>query len=277
MKDETYRQEIAAWRRQAEASLRGEQGWLALAGLYWLREGENWMGTGTECQIVLPPGTAAPRVARIDLQDGRLRIAVETGTTAMIDGRPIEELELRPDTDPSPTFVDLGRLRLVCVRRGARVGLRLWNPDNPARERFPGRRWFPVDENYRLPARFIRYEPPKPTRVVNILGDIEDSTSPGRAIFQLQGQESSLDASSLDDGELFFAFRDSTSGVSTYASGRYLHAPVDAQGALTLDFNRAYSPPCAFTPFATCELPSPENQLSVGIPAGERYDETWDH
>ncbi len=272
MEDEAYRQEVEGWRRHAEASLRGEYSWLALAGLYWLRDGENWMGTGHDCRIVLPPGTTSPRAARIELRDSQARMFVEVGTAAVVDGTPVQEAELLPDTDPSPTFVDLGRLRFVIVRRGARVGVRLWDRDNPARANFPGRRWFPVAESYRVPAQFIPYDPPQPTRVVNILGDVEDSASPGRAVFRLEGRQFSLDASSLDDDGLFFAFSDSTSAISTYASGRYLVAPFDAAGELVLDFNRAYNPPCAFTPFATCELPSPGNRLRVGITAGERYD-----
>ncbi|MCL4368569.1 MAG: DUF1684 domain-containing protein [Actinobacteria bacterium] len=275
MEDEAYRQEVEGWRRHAEASLRGEYNWLALAGLYWLRDGENWMGTGHDCRIVLPPETASPRAARISLRDGRARMFVEVGTAAMVDGASVQEAELLPDTDPSPTFVDLGRLRFVVVRRGGRVGLRLWDRDNPARGNFPGRQWFPVDERYRVPARFTPYDPPRPTRVVNILGDVEDSTSPGRAVFRLEGRQFNLDASSLDDDGLFFAFSDSTSAVSTYASGRYLQALFGGSGALVLDFNRAYNPPCAFTPFATCELPSPGNRLSVRITAGERYDGSW--
>jgi hypothetical protein len=275
MENTAYRDQIAAWRRHVEATLRGEHGWLALAGLYWLRDGQNTLGTGSDRHIVLPSASTPAHAGRIELRDAHTRLTLETGVTAMVGGRSVSEAELQPDTATAPTFFDLGRLRFVVVRRGERLGLRMWDPDNPDRRRFPGRIWFPVDERYRLAARFVPFDPPKPTRVVNILGDVESSTSPGRAVFELDGRELSLEVSSVDEDGLFIAFSDSTAAVSTYTSGRYLHVAGEVRDELVLDFNRAYNPPCAFTPFATCELPSPGNRLDFNIEAGERYDGSW--
>ncbi len=143
MENAAYREQIAAWRRNVEASLRAEQGWLALAGLFWLRDGENTLGTAGDSQIVLPPGSAPARAARIQFRHGQTRLTVEPGATAMIGGTSVRETELVPDTAPAPTFFDLGRLRFVIVRRGERLGLRMWDPDNPDRRRFPRPRLVP--------------------------------------------------------------------------------------------------------------------------------------
>ena len=67
--------------------------------------------------------------------------------------------------------------------------------------------------------------------------------------------------------ELFFIFKDATSGTDTYPAGRFLYSPLPANGSVTLDFNKAYNPPCAFTPFATCPLPPKQNELRVRIEA----------
>jgi uncharacterized protein (DUF1684 family) len=74
----------------------------------------------------------------------------------------------------------------------------------------------------------------------------------------------------VGDDEIFFVFRDRTSGKETYGAGRFLKANPAAGGCMTLDFNRACNPPCAFTPFATCPLPPPENWLPFAVPAGEK-------
>ena len=86
--------------------------------------------------------------------------------------------------------------------------------------------------------------------------------------FTLAGKEYRLEPTD-EDGQLFFVFRDLTAGKETYPSGRFLYAAAPRDGYVILDFNKAYNPPCAFTPYATCPLPSRQNRLPVRIPAGE--------
>ena len=104
-------------------------------------------------------------------------------------------------------------------------------------------------------------------------------TSPGSIRFRLDRQISELIAFEVegDDKALFLIFRDETSGDETYGAGRFLRAGVLEGGKVEIDFNRAYNPPCAFTPYATCPLPPPQNWLSVRIEAGEMSYEGGQH
>ncbi len=272
MTDDSYVRQVEAWRQQREASLRAEHGWLSLAGLTWLHEGVNTLGTASDCDIVLPKDSAPPVAGRIVWHDGMAQLIMEQEIEAQIEGALAREVHLLPDTSGSPTMVDLGRVRLGLIHRGARDGIRVWDPDRPNRLSFRGRIWFPIDEGFRCVGAFIPYEQPKPIMVTNILGDSEPSTIPGRAVFTLGGQTVSLEVSSVDADGLFLMFSDGSSGETTYPSGRYLVAPKLAQEKWDLDFNRAYNPPCAFTPYATCELPPWENRLALRIESGERYE-----
>ena len=143
---------------------------------------------------------------------------------------------------------------------------------SPARAAFKGLRYFPIDPRYRVVARFVPHAAPVMLDIPTVLGTVESMPSPGYASFELPGaaQPLRLDAV-LEPGEteLFFIFRDATAGKTTYGAGRFLYAAPPVDGTVVLDFNRAYSPPCAFTPHATCPLPPPNNRLPVAIEAGE--------
>ncbi|HEU4328365.1 MAG TPA: DUF1684 domain-containing protein [Roseiflexaceae bacterium] len=270
---ESYTAEILAWRARAEAGLRAEDGWLALVGLFWLQEGENTVGSAPSSAVRLPESAAA-EVGQLLLRDGRVTLRVRPGVTAMLDGESVAERELRPDTDGPPDRVRIGDVALWVIVRGQRVGVRVSDPDSPTRRDFGGRHWFPVDPAYRIPAHFEPYDPPKTLAITNILGDTSDVASPGAVVFELDGQEHRLDASSLSEHGLFLVFRDRTSGGETYGAARFLSAAPPQDGRLTLDFNRAVHPPCAFTEFATCPLPPRQNHLPVRIAAGERLGES---
>jgi uncharacterized protein (DUF1684 family) len=268
----SYRAEIESWRRRMEEGLRAERGWLALAGLFWLQEGENHFGAGADNPIVLPGSSAPEHAGSFVLHDGTVTLQ-PLSAGVMLNGQPASAARLRSSADDDPDLVAIGDLTMLVLRRGERYAIRLWDRRSPAREAFAGRRWYPVDEAYRLTARFIAPDPPHSLPVPNILGDIEQRASPGRAVFMLGGRERSLDAVT-DGDELFFIFRDQTAGETTYGAGRFLKAAYPVDGQVTLDFNRAYSPPCAFTAFATCPLPPPGNHLPLRIEAGELNDET---
>lgn len=268
LKHTTYEAEIQAWRQRMEQSLRAERGWLALAGLFWLENGENQFGAAGDNAIVLP-GTSAPAHAgSFTLRDGVVTLLPSTDSIT-VNGEPATIARLRSDGDAD--LIAIGHLTMRLLRRGERYAIRLWDRRNPAREAFAGRRWYPIDAAYRLTARFIAHDPPRTLPVPNVLSEIEQRPSPGYAIFTLGGRERSLDAV-IDGDELFFIFRDQTAGDTTYAAGRFLKAAYPEDGQITLDFNRAYSPPCAFTAFATCPLPPPGNHLPLRIEAGELDD-----
>ena len=140
------------------------------------------------------------------------------------------------------------------------------------RKRFVGRVSYPVDERYRVQAKFVPYDPVRKIPIVNVIDEVSDEPNPGYVEFKLGGRTLRLDALEEDDG-LFFVLRDDTAGKTTYNSGRFLFVekkPAPGE-TFTLDLNRAYNPPCAFSEYTTCPLPPKQNVLKVRIDAGEKY------
>lgn len=265
----TYTAEVEAWRAEAEAALRAPEGWLSVAGLFWLDEGERTMGSDPACDVVLPAGSAPAQVARLAVHNGELTVR-EAGPELLVNGEPPPDRPLRSATTGNPDRITVGRLVVQVHRSGERVGLRVRDPEHPDRTAFGGRRWFPVDPAYRLAGRFVAFDPPRQVTITNLIGDMDEQLCPGQVVFELDGAEHRLDAMG-SGGKLMLVFRDATSGVETYGAARFLYVEPGPDGATEVDFNRAVSPPCAFTPFATCPLPGPQNRLTIAIRAGELY------
>lgn len=267
---EAYRREVETWRVERQARLKAEGGWLSLAGLYWLKPGLNRFGSERVNDLVLP-ARAAPRAGTFRLEAGRVTVEALPGVPLLLAGKPITRAELRSDAAGAPDVVSLGDLTLQVIARGDRLGIRLKDPRSATRQGFKGLAWFPVRPEYRVSARFVAHAAPVSITVPTVLGTAETMPSPGSALFELGGKSVRLDPV-LEPGEtqLFFIFRDATSGESTYGGGRFLYADPPKDGQVVLDFNKAYSPPCAFTPYATCPLPPSQNRLPIAVEAGEK-------
>jgi uncharacterized protein len=269
--DEAYRADLQAWRQRREASLLADGGWLSVAGLFWLKEGPNRFGTDAKGDIVLPAGSAPRRAGVFELAGGKTTVTLRRGAFATLAGHPVTRSELRPDSLGAPDVLRLGRLTMHVIERGGRYAIRLKDRESPRRRGFTGLRWYDPSEDYRVTARYVSHPEPRPIKVPNVLGGSEPMPSPGYAVFEREGQEVRLEGvlEEKDARQLFFIFRDRTSGKETYPAGRFLYADLPRDGKIVLDFNKAYNPPCAFTPFATCPLPPPQNWLPVRIEAGE--------
>ncbi len=259
----------AEWRASYEARLRSENGWLAVAGLFWLEEGSARFGTAADNELVFPSGPAL--AGTIERRGRVITLRVTPGVDVKIGGAPVSTKVLAPDTSGAPDVVTMGRLSFMIIERNGRFGLRLRDPENPRRTGFPGTTWFPADTKYRIVARFEPHRQARTLPVPNVLGDVIDMENPGRVRFRVGGRQVTLEAVREGPDELFFIFSDGTSGRTTYPGGRFLYAPSPVEGKVILDFNRATSPPCAYTDFATCPLPPKPNRLRVAIPAGEKY------
>lgn len=266
----TYIEEIESWRRAADENLRKENSWLALAGLYWLNEGENSFGTHPSNTIVLPGDSGPGKVGVITVEEDRVTLEVEEAVSLSVDGEYIKRVMLEPDTSGSPTEMKLGDLTLILIKREDGFGIRLWDNQRPERVNFSGRAWFPIDENYLLKGRYQPFEEDLDLMLQRKNGADFLQTAQGLIKFHLNGKDLSLIAFEQEDGSLFTLFFDQTSGKDTYPAGRYLVVPPAEEGSLEIDFNRAYNPPCAFTDYATCPLPPPQNKLEAAILAGER-------
>ena len=266
-----YRQELAAWRQQRENNLRGDDSWLTVAGLFFLQRGTSTFGSAPSSDIVLPVG--APADAGVLEFDGR-RVRMRATQPVTINGQSVTAAELRPATaDRSADRLMLGPVSLLVMLSGDRVAIRVRDQNSEIRKRFTGLKWYAPDEAYRVNARFEPYRAARTRQVPNILGDLDPFDATGLLAFTINGQLLKLEAYELGSGadrEFFIVFRDLTSGHGTYPAARFLNADLPkANGETLLDFNRAYNPPCAYNPYTTCPLPTPQNRLAVRIEAGE--------
>jgi uncharacterized protein (DUF1684 family) len=169
-----------------------------------------------------------------------------------------------------PTLVKIGSVSFNLHRFGDEVALRVRDSASPAVQAFGGCAWYEIKLEYRVQGRLVRQDTPSVLTVNTSVNTLAQFQSVGTIEFELLGQPLRLLASAANKpDELFIILRDATAGQTTYGAGRYLYAPVDEAGNVLLDFNKAYNPPCAFTPYATCSLPPTENRLKVAVEAGE--------
>jgi uncharacterized protein (DUF1684 family) len=272
--DPAYQQSFEKWKGKLVDDLKLE--WLPLAGLFWLKPGENSFGTDPKNALVFPKGPARAGSFIWHGKTVTAQFAPDAGAT--IAGKPATTAELQPDTTGNPTVVELGKLRLHVIVRGPRVGIRLKDLESDAVRQYHGPQFFPLDSSYRVTATWLPSDGKQAVDVPNVLGDISPTPIAGTAVFKINGQELRLTDLGGDAASgLFFVFSDLTSKTDTYPGGRFLKTDPVTNRTVVLDFNRAYNPPCAVTPYATCPLAPKENRLSVAIPAGEEYDHKHGH
>jgi uncharacterized protein (DUF1684 family) len=275
--DQSYASTLQQWRLQHAASLSTPDGWLAVVGLEWLKPGDNTFGTAADNSVRLGAlGSAHLGVIHVGQSD--LQLQAPTGgfpADLLVDGHAATNQEILVD-GPKPTQFTFGTLTFFAIRRGDQTALRIKDSQAPARLGFHGLHWFAPDSNYRIEAEWIPYYEPKKVGILNVVGIVTPGLVPGVARFKIQDQIVSLEPTvqSLSGKSLLFVVRDATSGKTTYAASRFLHAELPDHGLLKpgkilLDFNRLENPPCAVTPYATCPLPPNSNKLKVALEVGE--------
>jgi len=269
--------ENEAWRLTRHKNCLDPNGWLTLAGLCWLEEGDNTFGGGAENKVIFEVSSAPHQLGAVTLDSKAEPIKAifrpVTGVEVRHQGQVVTEpLGLLHDEQPSgPTVLTFGPLSWFLVLRSGRYAFRLKDSESAVLKNFKGMEMFPIELKWRIEADFVPYSPPRVIQCPNALGVIEDQNSPGRVEFVIDGQPIAIEAMGRDD-KLFLIFNDATSGKTTYGGGRYLYssAPV-TNNKVIVDFNQAYNPPCVFTDFATCTYAPKQNRLtSLAIEAGEK-------
>jgi len=265
-----YEHQVQTWRQAREQSLKADDGWLTVTGLAWLSPGRNTFGAAPGSTVRLP-AHASPAAGAFVLDGAHVIVEVAPGVPVTRAGQPVTRAELRSDAGgQEPDVLALGAVTMQVLSRGARLAVRIRDLRTPARAAFKGLRWYPVKPEYLVQARFLPAATPRTMRVDSVIGIPDDMSSPGTVEFQLGGKTLHLTpVIEPGDPSLFFIFRDATAGKTTYGAGRFLHADPPRDGVVILDFNRAYTPPCGFTAYATCPLPPAENRLTLPIEAGE--------
>ncbi len=253
-----YSDSIRQWQQQRDKSLRSEDSWLTLVGLFWLKPGDNTIGSGASNDFVLPKGSAPERVGTLHLNGDKVVFTSSDGSSRTLSY-----------DEGKPEVVHAGSVSFLVMKRGGKLAIRVKDADSPVLKNFTGLKYFPVNPGLHFKAKFIPDS--KKIPILNVLGQTEMEESPGMVEFNYQGQQFRLRP--IYEGKtLFFLFKDPTNKTATYQAGRMLNTPLPANGKVDLDFNRAYNPPCTFTPYATCPLPPKENTLPFPVEAGEmRY------
>jgi uncharacterized protein (DUF1684 family) len=266
-----YLADIAKFREAREAVLKTDTGWLTIAGLFFLTKPETTFGSDTKNDIVLPAGAPA-RAGTFVLRDGKVAVKAADGVSFVLNGNTVTNADLKSDGSGPPDRIALQDLTLWVHQSGERLAIRLRDKNNRLRKEFTGLHWYPVTAAYRVEAQYAPYAVPKTMPIPNILGDIDQMVSPGTASFSMGDQQMQMVAVADPDHpkELWFIFRDLTTGKETDPAARFLYTPLPENGKVTLDFNRAQNPPCAYNAFATCPLPPPENRMPVRVEAGEK-------
>jgi len=271
MTNEEYVNSILKWRQEMDANVRRENSWLALAGLFWLRNGENIVGSYHTSDILLP-ARAPKRLGTFQFDGKNVSMNIEADLPVEVNGMVTKKALLETDEEDVPSFITFNNMRMVVVRRSHRVGIRLWDNTREERRTHPTREWYPVKENLRLPATFTRFPTPTIVELPDILGASQTFYMHGHVSFDLGGKNYQLLATEESDRRLFVQFKDLTNGRTTYPSGRYHYTdPLEEGKQIYMDFNKAYNLPCSFTEYATCTFPPPENHLKITIEAGELY------
>ncbi|MCC5942703.1 MAG: DUF1684 domain-containing protein [Balneolaceae bacterium] len=273
-KPENYTEMVDEWKQGRVETLKEPTGWLRLAGMLWLEEGENSFGSGEEADIRFPEGTMPHKAGSFTYMDGIVTMRASEGVVITHEGEPVQEFVL-DDGDETPAL-EKGPIHFYVITRDDLKAIRFYNKDNPQADAFEGFPAYPVDPEWRRTARFIPNPEGTTIPIVNVLGQNIDAPSPGVIEFSIDGRVQQLAA--LEGSErMFIIVADETNRTETYQAGRYIYIdyPEDGSDYTVIDFNKLYNPPCAYNVFTTCQLPPMENRLDIAITAGEKRPVDW--
>ncbi len=268
---ETHVEEVEAWHARRVESLTAPNGWLTLAGLYWLEPGENRFGADSTSELIFPDSSLPGYLGSFYLTGDSVTARIASGVRVQ-PGANTDSFGVVTDLYENPTEFEYGSYAWYVIDREGRIGVRLRNEENPARSAFAGIERYPVTRTWRVKGRFDRFEEPREMEVPTVLNEPATLTTPGAVEFEMHGETHRLEVVGEPDAKrLWILFADPTNRTTTYPAGRYVY--IDAPGAdgeVVIDFNMSYSPPCAFSDFATCPFPPPQNRLKIPVEAGEK-------
>ena len=268
-----FAQSEQQWRDQRREHLLAPDGWASLVGLHWIDPGSHYLGSDADNGIRLAMGPG--HMGMLDLEGKQVRFVPDQAATLTLDGQPLTTAaSLRTDmaeAGPSVVGFDDGKGQLTVIERAGRHALRVKHADAPTRVHFAGLDYWPADAAWKVEGTFVPHPAGQTIEIASIIGTTDQVPNPGAIEFTRDGRTYRIEAQDEGEGELFLVFADRTNGHGSYGAGRFLYAPMpDANGKVVLDFNQSYNPPCAFTAFATCPLPPPQNRLDLAITAGEK-------
>ncbi len=273
----SYEEEIQAWRKTRLEKLTADGGWVTLAGLFWLRQGENKFGSSPQNHLIANYPEFPETIGVFTVANGSVTFTSHSGVTVFCNSEPVSSLELVSDQDGKPSVLNHKSFSWFLIKRGELLGIRMKWASHPNRERLTMIPCYPISTDWRIKARFIPYETPKKMMVSSVIGTQSEEECPGEIQLTIKNQAIVFYPTGQRDS-LSLIFGDAGNGKESYSGGRFLPlGKPDDKNELLLDFNLAYNPPCVFTPFATCPIPVPENIIDLVIEAGEKMVHLFDH
>ena len=269
--DPNYVKEINEWDAKRVNRLKADDGWLNLVGRFWLEKGESTFGSSKDNDIVVESSKLPEHIGSFIFKDSVVTFKAKDDVEVLLDGKPVKEIVLVDDQKKHITILQIGSIKFNLIIRDTLYGIRFRDLNSDLVKNFKGVERFPIDESWKITAKFEAYNPVKEIDVPNVLGQISKEKCPGAVVFERDGKTYRIDAVDEGGDRLFLIIADQTSGDETYGGGRFMYVDKpDSTGKILLDFNKAYNPPCVFTKYATCPLPPLQNYLKLKIEAGEK-------
>ena len=269
--DPNYVKEIIEWDAKRTNRLKADDGWLNLVGRFWLEKGESTFGSAKDNDIVVESSKLPEHIGSFVFKDSVVTFRALDGVDVMLGDMSVKEIVLVDDQKKEMTVLQIGSVKFNLIVRDTLYGIRFRDLNSDLVKNFKGVERFPIDESWKITAKYDAYNPVKEIDVPNVLGQISKEKCPGAVVFEHDGKTHRIDAVDEGGDRLFLIIADQTSGEETYGGGRFMYVDKpDSTGTILLDFNKAYNPPCVFTKYATCPLPPLQNYLKLRVEAGEK-------
>ncbi|MCE2757851.1 MAG: DUF1684 domain-containing protein [Chitinophagaceae bacterium] len=268
--EKAFRDEIKQWDEKRIESLRSANGWVNLAGLFWLTPGENKFGAASDNQIVFNDLRFPAHLGSFILNEKEVMWKTAPGNEVYNKQQLVDQLIHFDINQNQGIQLAYQTFRWTIIKRENMVGVRFRDLDHPNLKIFHHIERYKPSLKWKINAT-LEQSLYASVSITNVLGQTYQMPSPGKIVFEIEGKKYKLDAVDEGGDDLFILFADDTNAEDTYESGRFLYIPKpDANGNTVVDFNKSINPPCAFSTFATCPLPPKQNVLPIAVMAGEK-------
>ncbi len=268
--EKKLKEEIAQWDAKRIESLKSANGWVNLAGLFWLSPGENKFGAAAENELVFNDPRFPSHLGSFVVTDKEVIWKTAGANEVFNKQEKVNQVSIFDINKNQGIQLSYGTFRWIIIKREDKLGVRFRDLDHPNLKTFQHIERYKPSSQWKLDAK-LESSLYASVSITNVLGQTYQMPSPGKIVFEIDGKKYKLDAVDEGGDDLFILFGDDTNAEHTYESGRFLYIPKpDANGNTVIDFNKSINPPCAFSTFATCPLPPKQNVLPIAVTAGEK-------
>ena len=262
-----YDNEINSWKQKRVESL--NRNWLSLIDLHWINKEQTTIGS-ENCDITVSVKRFPKKIGSLT-KNGRKVFFQPNVDGVVCEQQAVKENMCIFEEGVIKKKLAYKSLLWFVTSRSGKLAVRVRDYENEDVGTMVEIPRFPTNKKWKLQAKYITFSQPKTIEITNILGMKSEDVVPGKIVFTVDEKQYSLEPV-LSGQSLFIMFQDATTGKSTYQVGRYMSVNIPKNGeSIVLDFNKAYNPPCAYTPYATCPMVPEQNRLPLTIDVGEKH------